>query len=442
MLLSGCIMEEIPLALPLFDAVEYLEDGNALVNDYLARLTVNRTQDAALVYEYSVDWLLEQRASENNFKTYRSELTTFFYWCFEVEQESPLDTTRRSLFRYVEFCRQPPNALIAYFNTAQFKTHKETGERYPNGNWRPFLGRKESGEVLPYRLSEQALRTKLAILSAYYSYLIDEELTERNPARQILKSGVFKAGSQFQASGEDNESIKAFSELQWSYVMATARELAREEPDLHERTLFLVSLMYGCYLRISEVSARPGFAPIMGQFRRDSQTGIWSYHIPRSKGGKQRSVAVSKALLQALKRYRRYLGLADLPPPGDETPLFVRHRAAGRGRDAGTQNANLGIRQVRELLDDLFYKAALAAADDGFIEDAAEIRQMTAHSLRHTGITHDINLNRRPLSHVQADAGHDSIDTTSRYLHTGRIERHESAAGKQLDRLEKLIDSE
>ncbi|MFE8730961.1 site-specific integrase, partial [Aeromonas hydrophila] len=45
------------------------------------------------------------------------------------------------------------------------------------------------------------------------------------------------------------------------------------------------------------------------------------------------------------------------------------------------------------------------------------------------------NLNGRPLSHVQADAGHDSIDTTSKYLHTSQSERHESAQQKPLDRL-------
>lgn len=426
-------------ALPLFDAIDYIEDGNPRINEYISGLTLYRLDDAALVYEHTVDWLLEQRSNENNFKTYRSELTTFLYWCFEVENKSPLDITRRSLFRYIEFCKDPPAVLIAYFNTAQFKTDKETGERSPNPQWRPFLGRRKEGDILPYRLSEQALRTKLAILSAYYGYLIDEELTERNPARQILKSGIFKAGDQFHASGEDNENIKAFSELQWSYVMGAAHQLAQDNPELHERTLFLVSLMYGCYLRISEVSARPGFAPIMGQFRRDSQTRIWSYYIPRSKGGKQRSVAVSKALLNALKRYRLHLGLTELPPPGDEIPLFIRHRAAGRGRDAGIQNANLGIRQIRDLLNELFHQTALAAEADGLNEDAAEIRKMTPHSLRHTGITHDINLNQRPLSHVQADAGHDSIDTTSRYLHTGRVERHESAAGKQLDRLQEAV---
>lgn len=57
------------------------------------------------------------------------------------------------------------------------------------------------------------------------------------------------------------------------------------------------------------------------------------------------------------------------------------------------------------------------------------------HAIRHTGITHDINLHGRPLSHVQADAGHDSIDTTSKYLHTSNSERHESAQQKPLDRL-------
>ena len=33
-----------------------------------------------------MEWLLESRYSENNYKTYRSELTTFLHWCLEVEQ--------------------------------------------------------------------------------------------------------------------------------------------------------------------------------------------------------------------------------------------------------------------------------------------------------------------------------------------------------------------
>lgn len=428
-------MPVLPPAIPLFDTVESLEDGNPTVNQYLAQVTLSRVSDAALVYEYAVDWLLEQRYCDNNYKTYRSELTTFLYWTFEVEQISVADITRRILARYIDYCMNPPAELIAYRNVAQFVLNRDIGERVPNPKWRLFLGKKRDGLEMPYKITNKALKTKLAILSSFFTYLINEEYTERNPAMMLMKNGRFKNASQGLIMHEGDEDIRAFSDLQWSYVISTAEQLAGQDPEQHERTLFLVSLMYSCYLRISEVAARPGFSPVMGQFRRDTKTGVWGFHIPRSKGGKKRTVAVSNRLLDALQRYRRFLGLTPLPVPNEETPLFVRHRAAGRGREAGLLNANLGIRQLRDEIASLFSQAAAAAERDGLAQDAQEMRQMTAHSIRHTGISHDINLNKRPLSHVQADAGHDSIDTTSQYLHTSRVERHESAAGKPLDHL-------
>ncbi len=96
----------------------------------------------------------------------------------------------------------------------------------------------------------------------------------------------------------------------------------------------------------------------MGQFRRDGKTGVWGYFIPRSKGGKRRTVAVSHALLEALKRYRTFLGLSPLPTPDEQTPLFVRHKAAAHGREQGELNANLGIRQLRDLVMSVIQTAA------------------------------------------------------------------------------------
>ncbi|MFB2860105.1 tyrosine-type recombinase/integrase [Aeromonas hydrophila] len=418
----------LPPAMPLFDGLAYLEAGNPQVNQYLANLSLNDVPDAGLVYELAVDWLLEQRNSENNYKTYRSELTTFLHWCFGEMRISPKDLTRRIMMRYLDYCQAPPAALIAYRNVAQFVLDKEWGERLPNPQWRPFLGKRELGRELPYRLSEQAMKTKLAILSAFFQFLIQEEYMDRNPA--LLLQRVKRSMQQ-----ESDDHGQAFSELQWSYVMQAADLLAAESPEQHERSRFLISLMYACYLRISEVAARPGFTPVMGQFRRDGKTGVWGYFIPRSKGGKRRTVAVSHALLEALKRYRTFLGLSPLPTPDEQTPLFVRHKAAAHGREQGELNANLGIRQLRDLVMSVIQTAAELAEKDGFVQDGAEMRNLTPHSIRHTGITHDINLNGRPLSHVQADAGHDSIDTTSKYLHTGNSERHESANHKPLDRL-------
>ncbi|NMU52575.1 site-specific integrase, partial [Vibrio parahaemolyticus] len=101
--------------------------------------------------------------------------------------------------------------------------------------------------------------------------------------------------------------------------------------------------------------------------------------------------------------------LPEMPSPTDDEPLFVRHRAASHGREEGVLNANLGIRQIREIIQEVLDKTAARFEKDGLMEDAAEIRVLTVHSIRHTGISHDI-ANGRPLQHVQADAGHESID--------------------------------
>lgn len=424
---------ELPRVIPLFDSIDLVEEGNSYVNQHITHVASSSVGDCGAFYEYTLDWLLENKHSPNNYKSYRSEITTFLHWCFCVEQISIGDVKRSQVSRYLDWCMSPPKDLIGSFNVPQFIDCKLSGERRPNPAWKPFTGkRSDSGEIV-YLLSPAAIKSKLAILSTYFGYLINEEVMERNPAMSLMRSGRFKTTSQSNSSGEDNEALKSFSELQWAYVVETAMTMAEENPDEHERTLFMLSLMYSCYLRISEVSARPGYSPTMSQFSRDSKTGVWGFLIPKSKGNKRRVVAVSQDLLRALKRYRQFLGLSDLPKPGENIPLFVRLKKSSHGRQAGILNANLGDRQIREVLGMLFMKAAKKAEEDGFDLDAQEMRTMTPHSLRHTGISHDININQRPLSHVQADAGHDSIDTTSKYLHTSRTERHESASGKKIN---------
>lgn len=75
------------------------------------------------------------------------------------------------MMRYLDHRQAPPDQLIAYRNVAQFILDKEWGERLPNPLWRPFLGKRELGRELPYRLSEQAMKTKLAICRPSSSFL-------------------------------------------------------------------------------------------------------------------------------------------------------------------------------------------------------------------------------------------------------------------------------
>lgn len=425
---------QLPPVIPLFDSIDFIQIGNPLVNQHITQLSLGELDEAGLVFEHASDWLFEQKYNENNYKAYRSELTTFLHWCFDVIKLNVSTVGRREVGLYIEYCKQPPSELIGYFNVAQFKQDKATGERTPNPSWLPFRGKKVDGKTLPYVLSDSALKTKVAILSSFYSYLMGEDFCEKNPAQMWLNKSRFSSRQKYRLNTDDDNQL-AFTELQWSYIISTVEKLAKAQPELHQRSLFLIKLIYSCYLRVSEVSARAGYSPVMSQFKQNRQTGIWSFHIPKSKGGKSRSVAVSKALLDALTQYRSYLKLSPLPSSSEQHPLIVRQKAPGRGREVGSINANLGIRQIREEVDKIIEIAAISIENDGFVEDAQQMRRLSIHNIRHTGITHDININGRPLSHVQADAGHESIDTTSQYLHTTQIERHESAQNKPLDYL-------
>ncbi|WP_076536559.1 site-specific integrase [Shewanella sp. UCD-KL21] len=423
----------LPPVLPLFDSANFLLEGNSVVNQYITQISLDNVTDAGLIIEHCSDWLYEQRHSENNYKAYRSELTTFLHWCFDVAVISPILVTRKDIARYIAYCETPPNELIGYFNVPQFKLEKTINERVPNPQWRPFVGKKILGKPQPYSLSDNALKTKIAIVSSMYSYLISEEYTEKNPAQLWLKHSRFAVKKKYIKDDDDNH--HAFTELQWSYVVSTVSELAISQPEKHQRSLFLINLLYSCYLRISEISARAGYSPLMSQFKKNPHTGVWYFYVPFSKSGKARNIAISKSLLTGLKSYREYLGLSALPSANETHPIFVRHKAAGHGRDSGTLNANLGIRQIREEINTLINLAADKAFEDGFDYDSQLMRKLTAHNIRHTGITHDINLNQRPLSHVQADAGHESIDTTSQYLHTSQTERDQSAQNKPFNHL-------
>ncbi len=62
-------------------------------------------------------------------------------------------------------------------------------------------------------------------------------------------------------SQDAGEEAQSFTELQWSYVMQAAEQLATECPAQHERSRFLICLMYACYLRISEVGCQTGLQP-------------------------------------------------------------------------------------------------------------------------------------------------------------------------------------
>ncbi len=205
-------------------------------------------------------------------------------------------------------------------------------------------------------------------------------------------------------------------------MIDVVEKMAGKAPELHERSLFMIKALYGMYLRISELASSTRWQPQMGHFQKDADGNWWFMTV--GKGNKERMISVSDAMLDALRRYRKSLGLPPLPTRGEITPLICKTK--GRGPIQST-------RQIRSIIQACFDAAFEKMVADGLKEDALELRTATVHWLRHTGISEDVKY--RPREHVRDDAGHSSSAVTDKYIDIEMRARHASAKKKKLNPL-------
>jgi len=325
---------------------------------------------------------------------------------------------RQDIENFIQFCQQPPDNWIGLKKCDRFILKE--GKRIPNPNWRPFvvtvsktaqsLGQQPN--VNEYTLSQKALQAVFSILSSFFNYLIQEDYIGFNPILQIRQKSRYFRKRQHQTP------IRRLSELQWSYVIEIAEKMANTDT-LHERTLFIMNALFGMYLRISELAASERWTPQMGDFFRDIDGNWWFRTV--GKGNKERQIAVSDAMLMALQRYRKSLGLPPLPDIGETRSLL--NKIKGKGPISST-------RQIRQIVQSCFDAAVERMINDGFKEDAQQLNAATVHWLRHTGISEDVKI--RPREHVRDDAGHGSSAITDRYIDVELRERHASSKKKRI----------
>ncbi|HEV2613866.1 MAG TPA: site-specific integrase [Gammaproteobacteria bacterium] len=379
---------------PIFDNLDYLKLTPITSNDI----------------KYSIEFLGAYAGSTATFNAYRREVERLLHWCIEIAHKSVREITRVDFEAFLKFCQNPPKSWIGLKNVTRFID--KDGARIPNPEWRPFvvsISKKSFHDgqrptVDDYLLSQSALQAIFAITSSFYQYLIQENYAEINPVSQIRQK------SQFLRKTQGKKVIRKLSELQWNYVINTAE-------NMDERTLFIMNALYSMYLRISELSSSPRWEPQMQHFYKDGDANWWFKTV--GKGNKERDIAVSDAMLNALKRYRLSLNLSPLPSPGESTLLLSKNK--GKGSITGT-------RHIRKLVQACFDKAATRLAEHNFHEEADQLRCATVHWLRHTGISEDVKI--RPREHVRDDAGHGSGAITDRYIDVELRERHASAKNK------------
>ncbi|MCP4476173.1 MAG: tyrosine-type recombinase/integrase [Gammaproteobacteria bacterium] len=397
----------LPLPKPLFDSLDYFDDSPC---------------DHAIHpadYRAAIDFLRTYRGSQATFNAYRREIERLLQWCSHITNKSLHQLRRKEIEEYIAFCQAPPTSWIGVKKVPRFLTQQ--GQRLVNPTWRPFVAHLSKaahrrGQTVKrdhYVMSEGAIKDLFAILSSFFNFLIQDNYLEINPILQIRQKSRFIRRQQSKAK------VRRLSERQWHYLLQAAEQMANNNPVAHERTLFIITALYAMYLRISELAASPRWTPQMCHFYRDHDENWW--FITVGKGNKERQIAVSNAMLSALKRWRQYLNLSPLPSPADQTPLLPKQRSHG---------AITSTTYLREIIQSCFDQAMVQLKIAGHLEEAEALLDATVHWLRHTGISDDVKL--RPREHVRDDAGHSSGAITDRYIDIELQERHRSARGKPI----------
>ena len=373
-------------------------------------------------YQLARDFLKQYNGSASTFRAYRREIEKLLQWSWLIAKKSVLELKRDDIEKYIEFCMKPPKSWIGVKNVARFTNIN--GQRIPNPEWRLFVVSVSKAEfkkgnrakVEDYKVSEKTIKEVFVISSSFYTSLVNEGIMDINPVLLIKQKSKYYTRTQ-----GDQKVERLLSERQWKYCINVAKEMADTVPDKYERTLFIMSILYLMYLRISELAASEKWKPEMGHFYQNSE-GSWFFKV-LGKGNKLRTISVSDGVLKALRRYRKHLNLSALPTPGEQTPLISKIRGKG---------AITSDRDIRNIVQGCFDKAVTHLRDKGFDDDANALETATVHWLRHTGISDDLNKRGRPMVHVRDDAGHEKSTTTDRYNNSDIQERYLSAKNKQL----------
>jgi site-specific recombinase XerD len=210
----------------------------------------------------------------------------------------------------------------------------------------------------------------------------------------------------------------------WQEVKAYIKEMPQGEGRQRKhsaRCRWLVTLLYLGGLRISEVVENS-----MGCFfsRRgpDGEERWWLQVL--GKGEKERLVPATKEMMEELAAYRREYGLSPYPTPGEEMPLVL---ALGKSREPLSRAA------LHVIVKKIFEGAAERLRSHGEANSprADLLEKASAHWLRHTAASRmaDEGIDLRL---VRDNLGHESLTTTSQYLHAEDDRRHKETDLKHL----------
>jgi integrase/recombinase XerC len=266
-----------------------------------------------------------------------------------------IDAYLRDLIAFINFSAEhlgsPPGLQdLASFRLADFRSY--------------LAKRAQAG------LARTSIARAMSTLRNFYRYLARENLAANAAIENIQTPKVPKSIPKALSQQEARDSLNMI-------------EAMTEEPWVAKRDTALMTLLYGCGLRIGEALAFN---------RKDIPSG--DTMVVTGKGNKQRVVPVLAIVKDAIADYLSHCP-HDLE---DDDPLFV-------GVRGGRLNPGVVQRQMRHL------RAQLGLPDSA-----------TPHALRHSFATH-LLAEGGDLRTIQELLGHASLSTTQRYtdVDAGRL---------------------
>lgn len=348
------------------------------------------------------------------FRTYRREVERVWLWAVLVRGKalSALDDGDAEAFRTFLFDPQP---RADWIGPRRERWHPE---------WRPFTAPP----------SPAVRELTMTVVGSLFAWWQSQGYIRRDP---------FKTGSQLEPVERPQFSRRALSLPAWERVRASVAAMPNGEAK--HRLRALLALFYSAGPRRAEVAAAT-IADLQATPGVDGSS-LWELSVV-GKRRRARLIPLPAPVMEALLDYfearfgDRSVPVAPKPAPGAASrppPLFanLRHRTR-EAKPLGAWGINASIQTA-------FLAAASSATDDAdllgpgaekrqLLTVAKELREASAHWLRHTFATHALKHDQAELAIVSQILGHADIRTTAKNYIDADAELRQRVAQKAADR--------
>lgn len=230
-------------------------------------------------------------------------------------------------------------------------------------------------QVSKINYSERTQTRWISSIKGFFSFLLEDELREDNPSTllETPKLGLYLP---------DTLSLEEIEKL----ISAT-----EENTDLAKRNRCMIEVLYGCGLRVSELT----------ELQISNINFKENYLKIQGKGDKVRFVPLADYTADFIKNYINNIRSKQKINPKHSDILFLNSRGAQISRQ-----------MVFLIIKEIVRKAGIQ-------------KNISPHTFRHSFATHLLQ-NGADLRFIQEMLGHSSITTTEIYTHLNTEELHET----------------